>query len=78
MSQPQKPAKKSLSGLKLFGRFSAVGIQMGATIYFMVQIGKWADDYWSLPGRIGVILGTLFGLVTSIWLVIKETKKMNS
>ena len=78
MSQPQKPAKKSLSGLKQFGRFSAVGIQMGATIYFMVQIGKWADDYWSLPGRIGVILGTLFGLVTSIWLVIKETKKMNS
>ena len=78
MSQPQKPAKKSLGGLKQFGRFSAVGIQMGATIYFMVQIGKWADDYWSLPGRIGVIVGTLFGLVTSIWLVIKETKKMNS
>ena len=78
MSQPQKPAKKSLSGLKQFGRLSAVGIQMGATIYFMVQIGKWADDYWSLPGRIGVIVGTLFGLVTSIWLVIKETKKMNS
>ena len=78
MSQPQKPAKKSLSGLKQFGRFSAVGIQMGATIYVMVQIGKWADDYWSLPGRIGVIVGTLFGLVTSIWLVIKETKKMNS
>ena len=78
MSQPQKPAKKSLSGLKQFGRFSALGIQMGATIYFMVQIGKWADDYWSLPGRIGVIVGTLFGLVTSIWLVIKDTKKMNS
>lgn len=78
MSQPQKPAKKSLNGLKQFGRFSAVGIQMGATIYFMVQIGKWADDYWSLPGRIGVIVWTLFGLVTSIWLVIKETKKMNS
>lgn len=78
MSQPQKPAKKSLSGLKQFGRFSAVGIQMGATIYFMVQIGKWADDYWSLPGRIGVIVGTLFGLVTSIWLVIKETKKISS
>lgn len=78
MSQPQKPAKKSFTGLKQFGRFSALGIQMGATIYFTVQIGKWADDYWSLPGRIGVIFGTLFGLVTSIWLVIKETKKMNS
>ena len=78
MSQPQTPAKTSLSGLKQFGRFSAVGIQMGATIYFMVQIGKWADDYWSLPGRIGVIVGTLFGLVTSIWLVIKETKKISS
>jgi len=25
-----------------------------------------------------VIVGTLFGLVTSIWLVIKETKKMDS
>lgn len=78
MSQPQKPVKKPLSGLQQFGRFSALGIQMGATIYFMVQIGKWADDFWSLPGRLGVILGTLFGLVTSIWLVIKETKKMNS
>lgn len=78
MSQPQKPAKKPLSGLQQFGRFSALGIQMGATIYFMVQIGKWADDFRSLPGRLGVILGTLFGLVTSIWLVIKETKKMNS
>ncbi|MEY3039705.1 MAG: hypothetical protein RLZZ593_847 [Bacteroidota bacterium] len=78
MSQPQKPAKKPLSGLKQFGRFSAIGIQMGATIYFMVQIGTWADDFWSLPGRIGVIVGTLFGLVTSIWLVIKETKKMDS
>jgi F0F1-type ATP synthase assembly protein I len=75
MSSPKKPPKPNFD-FRTAGALSAIAIQMGAIIYFMVQIGKWIDNYFESGSKIGLIVFTLLGIVISMWFVINETKKL--
>jgi F0F1-type ATP synthase assembly protein I len=75
MTSPKKPRNNNLRN---FGLLSAIAIQMGAIIYFMVQIGKWVDTYFEFEGKPGLIVFTLLGIVIAMWFVINQTKKIKN
>lgn len=76
MTSPKKP--RNNNNLRNFGLLSAIAIQMGAIIYFMVQIGKWVDVYFEFEGKPGLIVFTLLGVAIAMWFVVNETKKINN
>lgn len=74
MNSQKKPPKSNFN-LRTAGALSAIALQMGAIIYFMVQIGKWVDVYFESNSKVGLIVFTLLGIVISTWFVINEANK---
>lgn len=71
-------ADKKNSGIKRWAILSGIGIQMGVIIYLFVKLGKWLDGKYTDGGKTFLIICTLFGVGASLFLVIKQTKKLNS
>jgi len=59
-------------------RYSTLGIQMGGTIAFFTWLGTWLDKKtdWSTP--VWTIVLSLFGVIASLYLVVKEVIKQNN
>ena len=71
--------KKSNAGLRRWAALSAIAIEMGVIIYLFVQLGKWLDVNYSDEGsKLYLILCTLFGVGVSLFLVVKQTNRLNS
>ncbi|MBP0902836.1 AtpZ/AtpI family protein [Mariniflexile gromovii] len=51
---------------------------MGITIYLFIMGGKWLDTKFSNGGKLYLILGTLFGVAISLYVVLRQLKKFNS
>ncbi|MBX2828985.1 MAG: AtpZ/AtpI family protein [Flavobacteriaceae bacterium] len=66
------------NGLKRWAALSAIAIEMGVIIYVFVRFGKWLDTKYNPEGKLFIILCTLAGLAISLFLVIKQTNKLNS
>ncbi|GAB5400707.1 MAG: hypothetical protein Aureis2KO_22920 [Aureisphaera sp.] len=71
------PNKKN-SGLKRWAVLSAIAIEMGVIIYLFVKLGKWLDTQYDPDGKLFLILSTLTGVGISMFLVVKQTNKLNS
>ncbi|WP_263649786.1 AtpZ/AtpI family protein [Rasiella rasia] len=70
--------KKSPTGLKRWAVLSAIAIEMGVIIYGFVQLGKWLDTTYGASGsKLYLILCTLFGVSVSLFLVVKQTNRLN-
>jgi Putative F0F1-ATPase subunit Ca2+/Mg2+ transporter len=68
----------SPSGVKRWLILTAIGLEMGAIIYLFVQLGKWLDaTYGDLESKLYLILCTLFGVAVSLFLVLKQTNRLN-
>ncbi|QIE60913.1 AtpZ/AtpI family protein [Rasiella rasia] len=51
---------------------------MGVIIYGFVQLGKWLDTTYGASGsKLYLILCTLFGVSVSLFLVVKQTNRLN-
>ncbi|NND89053.1 MAG: AtpZ/AtpI family protein [Flavobacteriaceae bacterium] len=51
---------------------------MGAIIFLCVQLGKWLDaTYGAADSKLFLILCTLFGVAASLFLVLKQTNRLN-
>ena len=59
-----------------FARFSSLGIQMGVIIAFFTWLGTFLDDYYKLKTPWWTITLSLFGVIASLYLVIKEVIRM--
>ena len=59
-----------------FARFSSVGIQMGVVIAFFTWLGTYLDEKYQSKTPWWTIGLSLFGVVTSLVIVIKEVIKM--
>jgi F0F1-type ATP synthase assembly protein I len=59
-----------------FARFSSLGIQMGVVIAFFTWLGTFLDDYYKLKTPWWTITLSLFGVIASLYLVIKEVIRM--
>ncbi len=69
---------KKDNGIKRWAILSGIGIQMGVIIYLFVKLGQWLDGKYSDGGKTFLIICTLVGVGASLFLVIKQTNKLNS
>ena len=63
--------------VKRWAILSGIGIQMGAIIYLFVKIGNWLDFNYNSEGKMYTVLFTLFGVAVSLFLVLKQTNRLN-
>jgi len=74
MSQ-QKPPKKNNS-LKNVALLSGIAFEMGAIIYLSAKGGKWLDEHYGNEKRIFTVIATLLGVGISLWVVLKQLKRI--
>ena len=75
MDKEKKNNKKSQ--LKNWAIFSCIAFQMGGTIFLCAWAGKELDERYS-SGKNWFTIGlVLFGLVASIYVVLKQLKHFN-
>lgn len=63
--------------VKRWAILSGIGLQMGLIIYLLVKAGIWLDLKYNPNGKLFTILGTLLGVGASLFLVIKQTNRLN-
>ena len=66
----KKPLNKAL-------QLSGISLQMGVTIYLFVLLGKWLDANYNNGNKMYVIITTLSGVAISLYVVLKQTKKLH-
>ncbi len=55
----------------------SIGLEMGITIYFFIKLGKWLDTKYPQDFKLYSMLGTIFGVAISLYLVNKKLQKLN-
>lgn len=75
MSQ-QKPPKEKNNTLKNVALLSGIAFEMGAIIYLAAQGGIWLDEHYQNEKRIYTAIATLIGVAISLWVVLRQIKKV--
>lgn len=75
MKNQEKEKKKDQ--LKNWAIFSGIAFQMGATIFLSAWIGRKLDERYPSDKNWFTIGFVLFGLVASIYVVLKQLKRFN-
>lgn len=70
-------SNKDNNGIKRWAILSGIGIQMGVIIYLFVKAGNWLDTNYDPQGKKYTILLTLLGVGVSLFLVLKQTNRLN-
>lgn len=70
--------KKKNSQLKNWAIFSGIAFQMGATIFICAWIGKKLDEEYPSEKNWFTIGFVLFGIVASVYVVLKQLKRFNN
>ncbi len=70
-------SKKGNNGAKRWAILSGIGIQMGAIIFLFVKGGNWLDFNYNPEGKMYTIIFTLLGVAISLFLVLKQTNRLN-
>ncbi len=55
----------------------SIGLEMGITIYLFIKLGKWLDTKYPQDFKLYSMLGTIFGVAISLYLVNKKLQKLN-
>jgi len=70
-NKPQK--KRHNKAIQLIG----ITAQMGITIYLFVKLGEWLDAAYNNNEKGFITVTTLVGVAVSLYLVLKQTNKLN-
>jgi len=73
----QKKTKKIEKKKNLFLRFSSMGIQMAGIIGFFAWLGAYFDKKFQTTTPWWTLSLSLFGVISSMFLVIREILKLN-
>ena len=73
----QKKTKKIENKNNLFLRFSSIGIQMAGIIAFFTWLGTYFDKKFQTTTPWWTLSLSLFGVISSMFLVIREILKLN-
>jgi ATP synthase protein I len=73
----QKKTKKIEKKNNLFLRFSSMGIQMAGIIAFFAWLGTYFDKKFQTSTPWWTLSLSLFGVISSMFLVIREILKLN-
>ena len=74
----QKKSKEIKNKKNLFLRFSSMGIQMAGIIGFFTWLGIYCDKKFETLNPWWTIFLSLFGVISSIFLIIREILKLNN
>jgi F0F1-type ATP synthase assembly protein I len=66
------------SQLKNWAIFTGIAFQMGSTIFICAWIGKKLDERYPMEKNWFTIGFVLFGLVASVYVVLKQLKRYNN
>ena len=69
-----KPDKNPRYWLILTG----IAVQMGVIIYLGAWFGGWLDEKYASESNTYTVFFTLFAVSVAMYLVVKQTKKLNS
>lgn len=70
-----KPPKKP-NNLKNVAMLSGIAFEMGAIIFLAAKGGKWLDAYFQSDKNIYTVIATLLGVAISIWVVLRQLKRI--
>ena len=51
---------------------------MGITIYLSIKLGKWLDLKYPKDFKLYTMIGTIFGVAVSLYLINKKLQKLNN
>lgn len=68
---PKKNNDDLRKSLKTYSRYSALGLQMGALIFFGAYGGKWLDAYFTFQKPWLTMLGTLSGMGAGLYILLR-------
>ncbi len=68
---------KEKNRTKVYLRFSSLGLQMGGIIAFFTWLGTFLDKKQLNETPVWTIVLSLFGVTASLYLVIKEVRKID-
>ncbi len=71
-TNPQKPEASRKKPLENLARFSAMGFQMGATIFLGTWAGIKLDQYFKTPFPLFTLLLACISVFAAIYFVIKD------
>ena len=74
----EKKDKDKKSQLKNWAIFTGIAFQMGATIFVCAWIGKKLDERYPMEKNWFTIGFVLFGLVASVYVVLKQLKRYDN
>ncbi len=74
----EKKNKDRKSQLKNWAVFTGIAFQMGATIFICAWIGKKLDERYPMEKNWFTIGFVLFGLVASVYVILKQLKRYNN
>lgn len=77
MKEEKDNSNQKKSQLKNWAIFSGIAFQMGATIFVCAWIGKKLDERYPMEKNWFTIGFVLFGLVASVYVVLKQLKRYN-
>ena len=70
----QKSHKKN--HLKNVAVLSGIAFEMGAIIFLAAKGGIWLDEYFGNEKKICTAIATLIGVAISIWVVLRQLKRI--
>lgn len=69
---------KGKKEVKYWLSLTGIAVQMGVIIYLGARLGQWLDAEYENDNNTYTIILTLFAVAISMYLVIQQTKKLNS
>lgn len=78
MKEEKENSNNKKNQLKNWAIFSGIAFQMGATIFVCAWIGKKLDERYPMEKNWFTIGFVLFGLVASVYVVLKQLKRYNN
>jgi membrane protein DedA with SNARE-associated domain len=72
------PEGKEKNPLKQLAVLSGIAIEMGVIIYLAAQAGLWLDAHYQTEKRLFTAICTIAGVAISLWVVLRQLKRLNS
>ncbi|MCJ7467313.1 MAG: AtpZ/AtpI family protein [Maribacter sp.] len=73
MNQQKPPNKNNLKNVALL---SGIAFEMGVIIYLAAKGGIWLDAHFNNEKRMYTAFATLIGVAISIWIVLRQLKRI--
>ena len=75
--KPPEKGKKEKNPLRQVAVLSGIAVEMGVIIYLAAQAGIWLDAHYQTEKRLFTALCTILGVGISLWVVLKQLKRLN-